>query len=88
MAWFAVGTTAMMLAVIMGTLVNGLTAFFVPMEQAEGWARWRARAISCWSGCFCGSRGRDFVHRCPPPEAGPRAVAGVGSEPAKMPGYR
>ncbi|MGE0802169.1 MAG: MFS transporter [Lautropia sp.] len=28
-----------MLAIIMGTLVNGLTAFFVPMEQAEGWAR-------------------------------------------------
>jgi MFS family permease len=28
-----------MLAVIMGVLVNGLTAFFVPMEHAEGWAR-------------------------------------------------
>lgn len=39
MAWFAVGTAAAMLAVIMGTLVNGLTAFFVPMEDAEGWAR-------------------------------------------------
>jgi MFS family permease len=39
MAWFAVGAAAAMLAVIMGTLVNGLTAFFVPMEQTEGWAR-------------------------------------------------
>lgn len=39
MAWFAVAAAAAMLAVIMGMLVNGLTAFFVPMEQAEGWAR-------------------------------------------------
>jgi len=39
MAWFAVGAAAAMLAVIMGMLVNGLTAFFVPMEHAEGWAR-------------------------------------------------
>lgn len=39
MAWFAVGAAATMLAVIMGMLVNGLTAFLVPMEQAEGWAR-------------------------------------------------
>jgi MFS family permease len=39
MAWFAVGTAAAMLAVIMGMLVNGLTAFFVPMADAEGWAR-------------------------------------------------
>jgi len=39
MGWIAVGGTAAMLAVIMGMLVNGLTAFFVPMEHAEGWAR-------------------------------------------------
>ena len=39
MGWFAVGGAAAMLAVIMGMLVNGLTAFFVPMEHAEGWAR-------------------------------------------------
>lgn len=39
MAWYAVGASAAMLAVIMGMLVNGLTAFFVPMEAAEGWAR-------------------------------------------------
>lgn len=39
MAWYAVGVSAAMLAVVMGMLVNGLTAFFVPMEAAEGWAR-------------------------------------------------
>jgi predicted MFS family arabinose efflux permease len=39
MPWFAVGAAAAMLAVIIGMLVNGLTAFFVPMEHAEGWAR-------------------------------------------------
>src|SRR6185312_6468666 len=39
MPWFAVGAAAAMLAVIMGMLVNGLTAFFVPMEHSEGWAR-------------------------------------------------
>lgn len=38
-AWFFVGSAAAMLAIIMGMLVNGLTAFFVPMAQAEGWAR-------------------------------------------------
>src|SRR3954447_9975258 len=38
-AWFAVGAAAAMLAVIMGMLVNGLTAFLVPMEHSEGWAR-------------------------------------------------
>ncbi len=46
MAWFAVGAAAAMLAVIVGTLVNGLTAFFVPMEQAEGWARADIAAIN------------------------------------------
>jgi MFS family permease len=39
MSWFAVGSAATMLAVIMGTLVNGVTAFFLPMEISEGWAR-------------------------------------------------
>lgn len=39
MAWFAVGAAAAMLAVVMGMLVNGLTAFFIPMEQAQGWTR-------------------------------------------------
>lgn len=46
MAWFAVGSAAAMLAVIVGMLVNGLTAFFVPMEQAEGWARADIAAIN------------------------------------------
>src|SRR6476659_3787364 len=35
MAWFAVGAAAAMLAVIMGMLVNGLTAFVVPMQNTE-----------------------------------------------------
>jgi MFS family permease len=35
-----------MLAVIMGVLINGLTAFFVPMELAEGWARADVAAIN------------------------------------------
>jgi MFS family permease len=34
-----VGSSATTLAVIMGTLVNGVTAFFLPMEVSEGWAR-------------------------------------------------
>lgn len=46
MAWYAVGASAAMLAVIMGTLINGLTAFFVPMEAAEGWARADIAAIN------------------------------------------
>ncbi|WP_421998882.1 MFS transporter [Reyranella sp.] len=36
---YAVGASAAMLAVIIGVLANGLTAFVVPMEQAEGWTR-------------------------------------------------
>jgi len=39
MATYALGVSAVLLAIVMGTLVNGLTAFFVPMETAEGWAR-------------------------------------------------
>jgi MFS family permease len=39
MSWFAVGSAATMLAIIMGTLVNGVAAFFLPMEISEGWAR-------------------------------------------------
>lgn len=37
--WLVVGSAALMLALVMGTLVNGLTAFFIPLETAEGWAR-------------------------------------------------
>lgn len=46
MAWFAVGAAAAMLAVIMGMLVNGVTAFFVPMETSEGWVRSDVAAIN------------------------------------------
>lgn len=35
-----------MLAIIMGMLVNGLTAFVVPMEISEGWARADVAAIN------------------------------------------
>lgn len=63
MGWFAVGTAATMLAVIMGTLVNGLTAFFVPMEQAEGWARADVAAINSFGllGLAIGSVAMGFV---------------------------
>lgn len=37
--WRIVASAAVMLAIIMGVLVNGLSAFFLPMEQAMGWAR-------------------------------------------------
>ncbi len=64
-AWpaFAVGTAATMLAVIMGTLVNGLTAFFVPMEQAEGWARADVAGINSFGllGLAIGSVAMGFV---------------------------
>lgn len=46
MAWYAVGAAAAMLAVVMGMLVNGLTAFFVPMEVSEGWARADIAAVN------------------------------------------
>jgi MFS family permease len=46
MAWFAVSAAAAMLAVIMGMLVNGVTAFFVPMEASEGWVRSDVAAIN------------------------------------------
>ena len=63
MAWFAVGTAAMMLAVIMGTLVNGLTAFFVPHQQAEGWARADVAGINSFGllGLAIGSVAMGFV---------------------------
>src|SRR5690349_2947445 len=63
MAWFAVGTAATMLAVVMGTLVNGLTAFFVPMEQAEGWARADVAGINSFGllGLAIGSVAMGFV---------------------------
>lgn len=37
--WVIVGAVAVMLAVSMGQLVNGLSVFFIPLEQEFGWAR-------------------------------------------------
>ena len=37
--WKIVATVATILAVIMGQLVNGLSSFFTPLEQAFGWTR-------------------------------------------------
>lgn len=37
--WVIVFTAAMMLAISMGLLVNGLSVFFIPLEQAFGWSR-------------------------------------------------
>ena len=45
-AWFIVGSAALMLALVMGTLVNGLTAFQVPIAVAEGWSRSGIAAIN------------------------------------------
>ncbi len=44
--WLVVGSAALMLALVMGTLVNGLTAFFIPIEAAEGWGRSEIAAIN------------------------------------------
>ena len=44
--WLLVGSAALMLALVMGTLVNGLTAFFIPIEAAEGWGRSEVAAIN------------------------------------------
>lgn len=63
MAWYAVGTSAAMLAIIMGMLVNGLTAFFVPMEVANGWARADIAGINSFGliGLAVGSVAMGFV---------------------------
>jgi len=37
--WLIVFAAAMMLALSMGLLVNGLSVFFIPLEQAFGWSR-------------------------------------------------
>lgn len=52
-----------MLALIMGTLVNGLTAFFVAMEAAEGWGRSEIAAINSFGllGIAAGSVIMGFV---------------------------
>lgn len=37
--WVIVAASAMILAVSMGSIVNGMSAFIVPMQQAYGWER-------------------------------------------------
>ena len=37
--WVIVFTAATMLAIAMGQLVNGLSVFFIPLEQEFGWSR-------------------------------------------------
>jgi MFS family permease len=61
--WFVVGSAAVMLALMMGTLVNGLTAFFIPMEAAEGWGRSSIAAINSFGllGLAVGSVVMGFV---------------------------
>lgn len=58
-AWLTVGSAALLLALVMGTLVNGLTAFVVPIEVAEGWSRPGIAAINSFGllGLAAGSVG-------------------------------
>jgi MFS family permease len=37
--WVVLAASTVILAVIMGQLVNGLSVYFVPMEASEGWGR-------------------------------------------------
>ncbi|MGR3292335.1 MAG: MFS transporter [Paracoccaceae bacterium] len=37
--WVILGVSAIILAVTMGQLINGLSVYFVPLEQAFGWGR-------------------------------------------------
>lgn len=61
--WFIAGSAALMLALVMGTLVNGLTAFFIPIEAAEGWGRSDIAAINSFGllGLAVGSVVMGFV---------------------------
>jgi MFS family permease len=61
--WFIVGSAALMLALVMGMLVNGLTAFFIPIEAAEGWSRGDIAAINSFglAGLAFGSAVMGFV---------------------------
>jgi MFS family permease len=62
-AWYTTGAAALMLALVMGTLVNGLTAFFVAIEAAEGWGRSEIAAINSFGllGIAAGSVVMGFV---------------------------
>lgn len=61
--WLIVGSAALMLALVLGTLVNGLTAFFIPIEAAEGWGRSDIAAINSFGllGLAVGSVVMGFV---------------------------
>jgi len=61
--WLVAGSAALMLALVMGTLVNGLTAFFIPIEAAEGWGRSGIAAINSFGllGLAIGSVVMGFV---------------------------
>lgn len=61
--WLVVGSAALMLALVMGSLVNGLTAFFIPIEAAEGWSRSGVAAINSFGllGLAVGSVVMGFV---------------------------
>lgn len=44
--WIVVLSAALLLAISMGTLVNGMSAFLVPLEKAFGWQRAETAAIN------------------------------------------
>lgn len=61
--WVIAGSAALMLALVMGMLVNGLTAFFIPIEASEGWSRGDIAAINSFglAGLAVGSVVMGFV---------------------------
>lgn len=44
--WIVAISAALILAIAMGTLVNGMSAFLVPLEEAFGWQRAQTAAIN------------------------------------------
>lgn len=44
--WIVAFSAALILAIAMGTLVNGMSAFLVPLEDAFGWSRAETAAIN------------------------------------------
>lgn len=61
--WLIAGSAAVMLALVMGMLVNGMTAFLIPIETAEGWSRGDIAAINSFglAGLAAGSAVMGFV---------------------------
>ena len=37
--WVVVAASALILALAMGSIVNGMSAYVVPLEEAHGWER-------------------------------------------------